>query len=278
MDIQNNNMFSNTLTSLGTLYVGEKSNYSTLAVQLSGTWSGTITFQQSNDGVSWCDCLAEDRKTGLLKTTATTAGLYLIQLNAKYYRAQVTTFTSGEVTATCSLYVDSVRPFGGIVTGTQVIEGPISHDSAGSTAKPLMNGLRAITSNYTPCASNDMCHAIATTQGVQIVKLNQIPENTFNYNNVITTATTAVIKTAGATGIRNYLTGIQLQNTSASPCVVQIADGSTVLWSVSLPANMVNILVVDFQTPLRGSSATAINIITGTASNVYVNAQGYQAT
>jgi hypothetical protein len=87
-----------------------------------------------------------------------------------------------------------------------------------------------------------------------------------------------VLKAAAAAGIRNYVTAIQMINTSAVASEVVIKDGATVIWRGFLPANMLDTQTINFPTPLRGTAATAVNfacITTGT--NTYASAQGFIA-
>jgi hypothetical protein len=77
---------------------------------------------------------------------------------------------------------------------------------------------------------------------------------------------------------RQYLTGLQLQNLGTAATELQIKDGATVIWRVSLPATMTIPVTFDFPTPLRATTNTALNVQAVTASSaVVVNAQGYQA-
>ena len=98
-------------------------------------------------------------------------------------------------------------------------------------------------------------------------------------NGVITSSTAAVaLNAAGAANIRNYCTGLQLMNSSATATVVEIEDGSTVIWQTYLPASMTFPYTVTFNTPLHGTAATAMNIICGTSvASIYYSAQGYQS-
>jgi hypothetical protein len=96
-----------------------------------------------------------------------------------------------------------------------------------------------------------------------------------------TTASTALVA-AGAAGIRNYCTAIQIQNTSTSiQPVVTILDGTTVIWAACLgegSATSDPMITIVFPTPLKGTAATAMNIQSSSAvATVYYNAQGFQA-
>jgi hypothetical protein len=103
-----------------------------------------------------------------------------------------------------------------------------------------------------------------------------------NNNTPLTGTTATAIATAAGTGLRNYLTGIQISNTSATATVLNVLDGSTVINSIHLPGTSTSLqetpYLYNFETPLRGSANTAMNVqcVTGGAS-VYVNAQGFVA-
>lgn len=126
--------------------------------------------------------------------------------------------------------------------------------------------------------------AFALTTGSQVnTKPYGLPENDWQFAGVtggITTTADTVLKAAGAAGIRNFITGISVQNASATTATeVVIKDGaSTVIWRgyVGTSAVLNSAVSVSFPTPLRGTAATAMNVacIT-TAAQVYVNAQGY---
>jgi hypothetical protein len=95
---------------------------------------------------------------------------------------------------------------------------------------------------------------------------------------ITTTALTQMKTAAGDNllGLRHYLTGLQYQNTNATATLVQILDGSSVIWEGNAPASMAQPAVISFTTPLRGSPNTNINIQAGTTgANLLVNAQGF---
>jgi hypothetical protein len=100
----------------------------------------------------------------------------------------------------------------------------------------------------------------------------------------LATTTSTALKSAGAAGIRNYVSGMQIYNTSATvSTTVSILDGAAVIWTGFLPATTSALPIVPsqvvFPTSLRGTAATAMNIQLGTtAASVYYNVQGYQAS
>lgn len=166
------------------------------------------------------------------------------------------------------------------VSGTATVGGVAAHDAAISGSPVRLAG-RALTSSYTAVSSGDVADLITTTDGRLIVNPNAIPENTWQYaaaSGGIVNTTDVAAKAAAATGIRNYITSIQVRNTNAVATEFVVKDGSTVIWRTQLPASMTGSMEAVFQTPLRGTAATAVNIacIT-TGAAVYANLQGYIA-
>lgn len=166
------------------------------------------------------------------------------------------------------------------VSGTTSVAGAAAHDAAG-TGNPVKIGAKAINVAPSPVsATGDISDLYTTMVGALIQKPYAIPEADWSYSgaSAITTAVSVALKAAGAAGMRNYATGMQIQNTGATATEVQVLDGATVIWRGFLPANMLAIADINFMTPLRGTAATAMNFNVVTAgANVYVNAQGYQA-
>lgn len=116
-------------------------------------------------------------------------------------------------------------------------------------------------------------------EGISIASLGAppLPANLWAYNGVLTTTASTPMKAAGAGQLRNYITGFQWTNTSATATTINILDGAAVLWQGNAPASMTLPAYVNFATPIRGSAATALNVQCGTtAANVLTNAQGYQ--
>lgn len=87
-----------------------------------------------------------------------------------------------------------------------------------------------------------------------------LPETDWQFSSAITTSTATAARVAGAAGVRNYVTAVQYQNTSATASEIQIQDGAAV---VVLP------------TPLRGTAATALNVqLITTGTNTFVERSG----
>lgn len=85
-------------TGNGTLYEGT-TGIGLLGCQVSGTFVGTVTFEGSINQADWVSLLARDKATGATATTATAAGIYLVDVaGVTHFRARVSAYTSGSIT------------------------------------------------------------------------------------------------------------------------------------------------------------------------------------
>ncbi|NTW04529.1 MAG: hypothetical protein HGA27_00240 [Peptococcaceae bacterium] len=183
-----------------------------------------------------------------------------------------------EITASRGAQVSGMgMPVNVTNTAAIPIQGQNNHDSVIASAPVRVAG-RAVTADYTSVATGDTADIITTVKGIQIVQLNSIPENMQSVTPAVITGTTDTqLFAAAGTGIRNYLTDLQLHNTNAVATEVQIKDGSTVIWKGYLPASMPSPQIYNFQTALKGSANAIMYVACVTnAANVYVNAQGYK--
>jgi hypothetical protein len=153
------------------------------------------------------------------------------------------------------------------------------------TSNPVRIGARAVTANYTALATNVTADVIVTAVGAQITKPYSIPEHDWQYAcpaSGFTTGGTYTARAAGAAGIRNYVTAIQIASNNTTVDVeVVLSDGATPIWRIAFPYNATNPvqygpISIVFPTPLRGTAATALNIVTNNGG-AYVSVQGYQA-
>lgn len=98
---------------------------------------------------------------------------------------------------------------------------------------------------------------------------------------IVNTTTAVTIKAAGATGVINYINGIQFSAealTTATELVIRDGAGGTVLWRVKIGTAGVPFQHFTLPTPLRSSPNSLLEVCTLTASGtgaVYFNAQGY---
>jgi hypothetical protein len=107
-----------------------------------------------------------------------------------------------------------------------------------------------------------------------------IPASTWLYATpaAVTDSANDEAKAAGAAGVRNYVTGIQVMNGHATVgTAVKILDGATVIWhGWAEPTG--GGCSATFNPPLRGTAATAVNVINvTTGSSTFYNLQGFTA-
>jgi hypothetical protein len=113
----------------------------------------------------------------------------------------------------------------------------------------------------------------------QVVRLHSNPDNYWKYASATAVEDTDdVALKAAVTGKCSYLCAIQVYNKDASVgTVVVVKDGSTVVWAGYVAAAGGH-TEVNFDTPIKGTAATALNFACITTSaEVIVSAQGYNA-
>lgn len=150
-----------------------------------------------------------------------------------------------------------------------------------SPLPPVRAAARAISALLATVATGDVHDLVSTLNGALIVKPYSIPELDWQYAAAaggIVNTTDVAIKAAGAAGIRNYVTRLDIRNASATATEFVIKDGATVIWRQALPASMAAPVEFTFPSPLRGTAATALNVAClTTGAAVYINASGYAA-
>ena len=256
---------------------GAMNNAGDTTIQVTGTYVGTLTVQVSQDGTNWFqDQGVINITTGAITTTipANATGVYQVGVEGcRYLQVEASAWTSGaavvifRVASTdSSVTLDTAIPAGTNVIGTT--SGVVPSTLLGAA---LANG----TTSSMPVSSDRQV----------VVHVNGDPANEWQATSgttALATATSTQAKAAGAAGVRNYVTDIHVVNTSATVgTTFSILDGASVIWTTFLPAStaaLVEIPVtVQFQTPLKGSAATALNVQCGTTgAAVYYNVSGFQ--
>jgi len=277
---------SGTATSAAVLFTTSMLNYESITVQVtSAGTSCTITYETSDDNTTWYTCagLRADN-AGLFSDTPTSTTTQMAQFTRKglYFRARVSTYGSGTISVVGTLSKAPVMQMGLVKVVGQSAEGT----SVGSY--PIAIACEGRTSSKTSVATGQVIRPISTVDGRQIVRLNSIPENEWQYaaaSGGITNTTTAVtLVAAQAAGIRNYLTNLQLSSDAlgaATEIAIRDGAGGTVLWRSKIGiAGIAGVSNIQFSDPLKSTAATLLEVVTLTASvtgGVYVNAQGYIA-
>lgn len=274
-----------------------------VATTLSGyniQFEGSLNSTNGNDG-TWVILQAVrsnantvETASGALTTAAGTAINYSWECSVNAYnwfRIRTISYTSGSATWGIQRGTYATEPIPGLqTTGTQAISGTVTasnctgsvaHSAANSGNPVFVGGTVVAATIDTSLVANDRAQLPITTGQQVITKPFSASETTFQYATPVatpvTTTTAVVLRTAGAASIRNHITNIQLINTAAQAGAVSVQDGTTVIWSTWLPASMTTPVHFAFDTPLRGTAATAINFVANTGGmSIYVSAQGYQ--
>lgn len=95
--------------------------YQWVSVQLLGAWSGTITFQASNDNSTWVSVVlyTESTTSGGSTATAASNNLFAGPLSYRYLRVRMTSWTSGTATGVIELYTTPPGKLGGTMSAVQ---------------------------------------------------------------------------------------------------------------------------------------------------------------
>ena len=278
---------SGTVTSADVLFTTSMLNYESITVQVtSAGTSCTVTYETSDDNTNWISIAGLScTNTGISPLATTSSAVGGIQFTRKglYFRARVSAYGSGTVTAIGTLSKAPVVQLGLIAIG-----GGFSPEGGGAGTSPIAIAAEARTSSKTSVSNATLVRPIATTDGRLITRLNSIPENEWVYaaasGGITNTTTAATLVAAQAAGIRNYLTSLQLSSDAlgaATEIAIRDGAGGTVLWRGKIGmAGITGVSTIQFSDPLKSTAATLLEVVTLSASvtgGVYVNAQGYKA-
>lgn len=96
------------------------SSYATFAIQVTGTFSGTLTFQQSNDNVNFVSTVVQASLVNNNPITSTTVtGVYQGTRIGRYLRVRMTAYVSGTATGTAEFYTSHSIPYNAFPVGQQ---------------------------------------------------------------------------------------------------------------------------------------------------------------
>lgn len=134
-------------------------NTPSLAIQVSGTWTGTITFQVSADGVTFVSLLSSNVTTGTPATSTTANGIFAAGKVGAVVRAFGTSIASGTAVVTI------VQGGGGGGGGGGTVSGSGTYGTPGTT--PLT----------TQICDNDSCLAVSSGAASTVLLNNNYFDN-----------------------------------------------------------------------------------------------------
>jgi hypothetical protein len=287
---------------VGPILLIETTGYGSILLQLQGTFTGTITFQVSNDASSWQSAAAWSVGGAAAPvTTATAVGQWVIPSTGRFFRVQITTAGTGipiaiavlknwsawfpasspSIAANSTVNVAQIAGTASVtagVSGMLAVGGNIAEDSA-ATSNPLICG--GIVRTALPAATVIAGDAIRQTfsrSGQVITKQFAAGDLDFLVNTTVTTSTQTALRAAQGADIRQNVTSVTYQNTNATATTLTIQDASTTLITLSVPISMTEPRQLVFPTPLRGTANTALNYTAGTTgANVLLNVTGFNS-
>jgi hypothetical protein len=154
-------------------------------------------------------------------------------------------------------------------------QGPEDHGVA-IGPRPVVVGAEARTAEQTAVGSGAVTRLQADLLGKLVVRPHCIPEQQVGGVASTTGTSDATVIAAQGAGVRLHVTAISVANSSSTDAIVEIKDGTTVIWRTAAPqkggSNM------RFDPPLRLSANTALNMASLTAaSTIYFSANGYRS-
>jgi len=278
---------SGTATSAAVLFTTSMVNYESITVQVTSAGTNcTISYETSDDNSTWYSIggmiVTNTGQNGFV-TTSTTAAFYQFPRKGLYFRARVITYGAGSTVSVVGTLskVPVQQSLLTYILGS-VTEGGILISNVVPT------GIEARTSSKTSVSNATNTRPIATVDGRQVIRLNSIPENEWQYaaasGGITNTTTAATLVAAQAAGVRNYLTSLQISSDvlgAATEIAIRDGAGGTVLWRGKIgTAGIAGVSTIQFSDPLKSTAATLLEVVTLSASvfgGVYVNAQGYIA-
>lgn len=173
--------------------------------------------------------------------------------------------------------LNGTTPVGCSSAGALFVGGSVAHD-AGDAGNPIKVGgvATASVAGQTLVAAADRTNLYAGTDGVLIVRPDCSLEDIVTGNASNTDGTSFQVIAAGAAGVKHYLRSCTLTNTSTAMTYCEIKDGTTVKWTIPVPAQ--GGATVRFDPPIPGTAATAWNCDPGAATTtIYCSLAGFKS-
>lgn len=218
-----------------------------LILQLTGTWSGTVTIEQSNDNSNWVSTILYDIAgsimggSGGVYTGITLNGIFVANIYARYVRVNVTSYSSGTIGINATLWGDSAMPSTiKIIPHSATSSGLIKQEDLAHASGDVGVFILSVRNdaNAVRASADGDYQAVSTDKlGRQIVTT--APRGQRAKNAITLTSTTeTTLLSAGGSGVFHDLTKLLIANTSGTDVRVDFRDatGGSVIFSVFAPA------------------------------------------
>ena len=194
-------VITGSLTRIGTIWQVETTGYNSISVQVFAqvAFTATLTFQTSNDATTWTATTGWPVGGGTAPvTTATAAGQWIFPTLGRYFRVQVTAYTSGVPAAVGVLksapafYPASTPSVNIAQVGAVAVTGGIALGTNGATNGSTMTTLvSAATNNLTQLKASlgriHLIHIQNTNAAIRYLKIFSLPSAS------VTMGTTAAV-------------------------------------------------------------------------------------
>lgn len=259
--------------------------YQAVSVQLPPGWTGTVVFEVSNDGITWQAKTLQAVSGGAQTSSVTVAGMWAGDLGARRFRVRSTVFTTGPVPVKI---VFSAHSTSSASPSSQTVSGAVSVSGSGTTSVAKAEDAAhasgdlgvpsfAVRQPATPAvptsAAGDYSYVLADSEGKQIPSGQGAPEVAFQSRTDLTTTSDVALRASVGAGLRTYIKDVVVENTGAAAVRFLLRDGTTTIFSVTVPAG--STFAHTFGQPIRGTAATAVNGQLGAAGTATVMLSGF---
>lgn len=269
------------VTSATTLFSVDMTGYESISVQMTSVGSGnTIIFETSDDNTTWYPTPGIMNSSGNWSTNTTNTQVTSLSLgefprHGRYFRARVSVYGSGTVSAA---YTQSKQPV--MLSNAINVNGGVNSGTSQSGIGGFPNMVLAQSANQTAVSTTQFIRNTGTLVGAQVVRPYSLPAAEWQTTNITLTASNQALVAAGGSGFYNYLTSYTISCGSTwTANTIEFEQGTTAIWDVQMPAGASVVNSPAFHDPLHSASNAAINVkatgaVTGTC---IIAADGYTA-
>lgn len=240
------------------------SNYKGWSIQITGTWSGTLTFQGSNDNSTWVTAIAKNVATNspVGVGTATANGVLYGNVQFKYLRIRMTAYTSGTANGTLILNTQAITP---VVSG-------VTTQAVSVAQLPAALGQTTMSASTSVTMASDQSSIPVTLQATTTSGGILTASTTAYATNLVVKASAGALYSLTGYNSQNQVRFIQIHNTTSLP-----ADTSVPIVMFAVPAQSSFAWSADgfgqaFSTGITVASSTTGPTLTVSGATMWVSA------
>lgn len=255
--IQNGETQASSLSALNAAVTMTTEGTGSYGVQITGTFSATLSFEATIDGTNWFAVNAAPiAGTSIPVQSTTTTGQWVVpDKGFDQFRVRVSSYTSGTAVVSVIAKAEgrrSLNSFEDEVFAYSV--GNIAHDGVDS-GSPIKIGGKARQSNPATVSDGDRVDAMFDDAGKQVTILNGVRDVVAKGSATLTSTTETTLISAAGVGTFIDIITLIFTNSSSTPTRVEVRDatGGSVILTVSLAGN--GGAVINLPTPLPQTTA-----------------------